>query len=199
MMPKGSAGSRSLEENLHAAICVLALILQRPQDLHELLAREQGSNDENDENLPIRTTSVTAESCDAAEVGKEGYFDTDFEDPEEEYEIIDVDEGLDNKSNLAVLRDKVLDRLAESLARFKSDPRGNRGPHLDSKHVSSTMMIEYSQPIKVKFLCAKNEGLDQGGTAEDSKFLDSWSRCMECISNRGKAMKRTAFAYLDLI
>lgn len=99
-----------------------------------------------------------------------------------------MDEGVDEQSYVAELRDKVLDRLAETLARFKSDPDGNRGFPLGSKHVSSTMMIVYHQSTRVKFLCAKNEGLDQGDTTEDTDFLDSWRKCMECISKTGKVI-----------
>lgn len=90
---------------------------------------------------------------------------------------------------LSVLRDQVLDHLAETLARFKSDPGRRKGPPLGSKHVSSTMMVVYPQSTMVKFLCAKNEGLDQRGTTEDTDFLDSWRKCMECISKRGRVIK----------
>jgi hypothetical protein len=34
------------------------------------------------------------------------------------------------------------------------------------------MMIVYPQSNRVMLLCAKNEGLNQGGTTEDTDFLD---------------------------
>jgi hypothetical protein len=138
IMTSGSVGSSPIGENLRAAICVLALIAERPQDLNELLSSDERSGDQNDENLPIRSTSAKTKPCTTA-----SDVDTDFEDPAEDLEIIDVDEGVDKQPYLAVLRDKVLDRLAETLSRFKSDPEGNRRFPLGSKHVSSTMVIVY--------------------------------------------------------
>jgi hypothetical protein len=41
---------------------------------------------------------------------------------------------------------------------------------------------------KVKILCAKNEGLDQHNSTDDTDFLSSWKACMERISREGKLM-----------
>lgn len=48
------------------------------------------------------------------------------------------------------------------------------------------MVIVYRQQTKAKFLYAKNEGLEQEGTVDDTAFLDSWRELMECIFKTGK-------------
>ncbi|KAI1635874.1 hypothetical protein F4809DRAFT_612245 [Biscogniauxia mediterranea] len=202
MMTDGSGGPPSVEENLRAAICLLVLIGERPQDLDELLSRDERiderSGDENDENLPIRATSAKTNVYTTASDADMDFEDS-LEDLAEDLETIDVDENKDKQSYLTELRDRVLDRLAETLARFKSDPEGNRGFPLGSKHVSSTMMVVYNQPTRVKFLCAKNEGLDQEDTTEDTDFLDSWRKCMECISTSGPAAEHAKASLFTLV
>lgn len=170
-MTSGFAKPPHIQENLYAAICVLALISQRPQGVDELLTRNEKSADRNSEKA---CTESDSEDC-----------AQDLEITEEDE---DVGESEEEPLHLTQLRDKVLNRLAETLARFKSDPKGNRGYPLDPKHVSSTMMIEYRGSEAVRFLCAKNEGLDQRDTTEDTDFLESWRKCMECISKRGKSI-----------
>lgn len=90
----------------------------------------------------------------------------------------------DGQQHLFELRSKVLDRLAETLARFKSDPHSDpKGITLrDAKHVSSAAMIVYTEQEKVKVLCSKNEGLDK----EDEIFLGNWKTCMEAIAKTGE-------------
>jgi hypothetical protein len=109
--------------------------------------------------------------------------------PEEDWEDVEIISAEDMKErNPKALRNKVLDRLAETLARYKSDRTVNKGPILDPKHVSSTMMIIDEEHNKVKILCAKNEGLDQHNSTDDTDFLSSWKACMERISREGKLM-----------
>ena len=155
--------STSFEHKLHTAICLLSLITERPPDLFELLEQN---------NVPANDDVDDA--------------DVDLEDVEEDSEITGAEEEAKSQAHLAVLRNKVLDRLAETLARFKSDPSGNSRSRIDSKHVSSTIM--YYNSMRVKFLCAKNEGLDQENSTDDTEFLDSWSRQMEQISRKGTAL-----------
>jgi hypothetical protein len=168
---------------------MLALITERPQDFDELLPGNDRSGVGSNDNIPTgaRPSKTEVRSTVSA-------VDSDFEDSAEDPEAIEVDEGVNEQPSLAVLQDRVLDRLAETLARFKSDPGGNTPFPLDPKHVSSTMMIVYPQSNRVMLLCAKNEGLDQGGTTEDTDFLDSWRKCMECISKRGNQSYLTVMA-----
>lgn len=83
---------------------------------------------------------------------------------------------------------KSLTGLAETLARYKSDRTINRGPVLDPKHVSSTMIITDEKHNRVKILCARNEGFDQHNSTDDTDFLGSWKACMEPILREGKLM-----------
>jgi hypothetical protein len=171
----------SPRQNLHDAICLLALIIERPHNLDEQLSSHERNSDQNDQILPTVSTSIQTDAPPTAlDV------DTDCEDPTEDAEAMDVDGGIDKQSYLAMLRDKVLDRLAETLARFKSDPERKTGSRLGASHVSSTMMIVDEQLMRIKFKCAKNEGLDQSDTTEDTDFLNSWRQCMEDISRAGK-------------
>jgi hypothetical protein len=151
----------SPQNQLHKAICLLSLITARPADLDDLPV---------DSKEP-ETKDASSETEDDAE----DLEDAEISNPEDE-----------KKRNLDVLRNKVLDRLAETLARYKSDPRGGKGSTPDAKHVASTMMIMYDDEHKVKILCAKNEGLDQGKSTEDSDFLNSWKGCMERIARAGE-------------
>ena len=128
----------SPQNHLNATICLLGLITARPANLDELLI-------EREEPVAEKASS----GGDDAE--------NDIETPEDDEISSTVDE---KKRDLDALRNKVLDRLAEALARYKSDPKEVKGPILDPKHVSSTMMIKYDDKNKVKILCAKNEGLD---------------------------------------
>lgn len=127
----------SPQDHLHAAICLLGLITARPANLDELLI-------ESEEPIAEKTS-----------------FDDDAEDDIEIPEDDKINNTEDRKRDLDALRNKVLDRLAETLARYKSDPKeGGKSSILDPKQVSSTIMIQYDDKNKVKILCAKNEGLD---------------------------------------
>lgn len=107
-----------------------------------------------------------------------------MDDLEEETEVANNGEK-EKQWCFATLKNKVLDRLAETLARFKTEPKGTRKSFLDPKHVSSTMMNIYQQLKKVEFLCTKNEGLNQGDTS-DTGFLNSWKLCIKNLSKKGE-------------
>jgi hypothetical protein len=168
-MAKAEQATDSLAENLHLASCLLALITERPPNLQEILAKYEDENSGMQKDDPGTDTDVSDELDDDAD--------------EEQEEIANITNNSGSDSYLSTLRDKLLDRLAEVLARFKSDAK-SKGPRLDAKHVASVMM--YYQPRNVKILCAKNEGLDQGKRAEDTNFLDAWSRLMESIASKGR-------------
>ena len=92
-------------------------------------------------------------------------------------------DGLEELQDPAELTNKALDRFAETLARFKSDPKAFKSP--DAKHVSSAMMMVYNEDERFKIICSKNEGLD----AEDKAFLAKWKICMEAIAKSGKVIQ----------
>ncbi|KAH8600729.1 hypothetical protein B0O99DRAFT_287553 [Bisporella sp. PMI_857] len=116
--------------------------------------------------------------------------DDDAEDGIENLEFLEITGTDDDKKrDLDALRNKTLDRLAETLARYKSDPKGGKGSILDPKNVSSAVMIRYDDENKVKILCAKNEGLAQGNSTVDMDFLNSWKACMERISRAGTRIR----------
>lgn len=130
-----------LPEQLHLSICLLRLIAERPANLDELLIDHKEASLEK----TISDNSDSGEGC-----------------PEEDLEDLEIISAEDMKGgNPKPLRDEVLDRLAETLARYKSNRTTNKGPILDPKHVCSTMMIVDEENNKVKILCAKNKGLDQ--------------------------------------
>ncbi|KAF2785723.1 hypothetical protein K505DRAFT_344417 [Melanomma pulvis-pyrius CBS 109.77] len=174
-----------MEHNLHDAICLLALIAQRPRDLNRLLGNIHEQNPEvlasssntNDSDLSDSDSNVDEDS------------NADFEDFEGVSELSNTDGDVSNEVYISDLRNKVLDRLAETLARFKTDRR-HKGLALDSKHVASTMMVTYGYGKKVQFICSKNEGLDQensySGLGDDTSFLASWKRHIEFIANKGE-------------
>ncbi|KAK5214941.1 hypothetical protein LTR96_011628 [Exophiala xenobiotica] len=109
----------------------------------------------------------------------------------EDLQIIDTDR--DEQQYLAELQNKILDRLAETLARFKSDPKARNS--FDAKHVSSAMMVVYRKDERVKILCSKNEGLD----TEDRDFLRDWKDCMETIARRGAASEENETNMFNLV
>jgi hypothetical protein len=166
----------SPQNNLHAAICLLKLITARPANLDELLI---------DVKEPV---AENTSSSDEAEDDTEGL---------EDIEISSTDD--EKNRDLGTLQNKVLDRLAEILARYKSNPKGGKGSILDPKHVSSTMMIMYGEENRVKILCAKNEGLAQGNSTDDIDFLNSWKACMERISRAGKLSRALCLSYTNKI
>jgi len=104
-----------------------------------------------------------------------------------------VDGIVDEKMHLVSLRDRVLDRLAEVLSRFKTDRTRRKGAFLDPKHVSAAFMVIHDHCSRVDIYCVKNEGLNQrngNGSKDntDTDFLETWSRYMRCISKRGACL-----------
>ncbi|KAI0474924.1 hypothetical protein GGR56DRAFT_643744 [Xylariaceae sp. FL0804] len=60
-----------------------------------------------------------------------------------------------------LLKRSALDRLAEILARYKTDKKHpDAKKNRDAKHVTAVVMVECSERGSVRILCAKNEGLD---------------------------------------
>lgn len=146
----------STHQSLENAICLLALISNRPQGLEE-----------------------STQEAEAREIDKESQFyasDEGFDDPEDPNVL-----GTDPKHEQypIELKNQFLDRLAETLARFKSDIRAKTSK--DAKHVSATMMVCYENEEHVKIFCAKNEGLEK----EDHAFLARWKLRMEGIARKG--------------
>ena len=157
-----------LLEQLRLSVCLLRLLTERPENIDDL-------DLDHKEAFSKKGITDNADSGDAY--------------PEEDLENIESigDEDME-ESRPKILRDKVLDRLAEILARYKSDRKFIRGPILDPKHVSGTMMIVDEENNKVKILCAKNEGLNQYNSTDDTDFLSSWKACMEHIANEGRSL-----------
>jgi len=154
-----------LLEQLHLSICLLRLLAERPADFDKLV-------------LDHKEGFLEKGASDNADSG-EGHSEEDLED------VVIISAEDMKERNPKALRNNVLDRLAETLARYKSNRTVNKGPILDPKHVSSTMMIIDEEHNKVKILCAKNEGLDQHNSTDDTDFLSSWKACMEGISREG--------------
>ena len=104
--------------------------------------------------------------------------------PEDKDEAMDLGifneaDATDHQQYLALLRNKVLDRLAEILARVKTNRPRQAGPILDAKHVSATYMVIRDKDMAVDIFCSKNEGLDQRrqgepeGSKDDTDFLNA--------------------------
>ncbi|KAJ4308261.1 hypothetical protein N0V94_009432 [Neodidymelliopsis sp. IMI 364377] len=129
--------------------------------------------------------------------------DDNDEDDAEDFEQVEVDDKTGQELYLASLRDKVLDRLAEVLARFKTEREGHKGPFLDPKHVSAAMTVIYDHPVKVKICCAKNEGLTQKRdgkpNTEDTVFLETWKKHMQCIAEKVPAATDAKTSLFTLI
>ncbi|EPE30438.1 HIT/MYND zinc finger-like protein [Glarea lozoyensis ATCC 20868] len=168
-----------LLEQLQPSICLLRLLAERPANLDELVANNK------------KTSSETSSSSDA-ESGED-----DLVEGVDDVENISSEEV--EKRDLQELRNKVLDRLAEILARYKSDRTVKKARVLDPNHVSSTMMIMDEENSKVIILCAKNEGLNQNNSTDDTDFLSSWKAYMERISSGGTAAGNDRIYMLDII
>jgi hypothetical protein len=186
-----SSGSRrrSVYGDLEDSICLLALITRRPPDLEGLvgLVKEVHSRNDHSERT-LGVTHIQAPEAEAEASQIEIDVGVDGVEELEDLQIIDTDR--DEQQYVAELQSKVLDRLAETLARFKSDPKTRKSP--DAKHVSSAIMILYREDERVKILCSKNEGLD----TEDKAFLRDWKDCMEAIAKTGEVHQRAASAAL---
>ena len=145
-----------MHQNLEDAICLLALISDRPPGLEESTQQtELNGIDRELESYPN---------------------DEEFDDPEDPT-VLGTDP--EHEQYRIHLKNQFLDRLAETLARFKTD--GQAKTSNDAKHVSAAMMVCYEDEGRVKILCAKNEGLEQ----EDEDFLARWKLLMESIARKG--------------
>jgi hypothetical protein len=185
--------SRSLRKDIHgqleSAICLLAFITKRLLDDEELEPLESAKDARDPDTLWSSTAGgATVES---SVEGEDSSMDG-ISDIYEELEDVDclLDTGTADEQYRTELQNKVLDRLAETLARFKSHSR--RGA-IDSKHVSSTMMIVYRDENRVEIICSKNEGLDN----VDKGFLGEWQKCMQEIARKGKNIA-TSFSLIQL-
>lgn len=147
-----------MHRNLDDVTCLLATIPDRPPD-------PEGLNHEG------------SEASDLDRKSESDLYDESSDDD------IGVPTGSETTSKsdqyLTELKDQFLDRLAEILARFKTDPKAKKSK--DAKHVSATMMACHEAKESVKIFCAKNEGLDH----EDRKFLSEWKQHMEDIAKKG--------------
>lgn len=108
-------------------------------------------------------------------------------DPTVDEAEFDVDIAAENgEVSLEILKRSALDRLAECLARFKTDPKvpkkkGNRG-NLDAKHVASATMMEGTgDRLGVMIFLSKNNGID----SVDEAFLANLKGKSEMISRQG--------------
>ncbi|OJJ05981.1 hypothetical protein ASPVEDRAFT_87303 [Aspergillus versicolor CBS 583.65] len=103
-----------------------------------------------------------------------------------------LDIERDKQQAISKLQNNLLDRLAETLARYKSKP-GQGGK--DAKHVAATMMIPFEEEEWVEIVCAKNEGLDRA----DEIFLQKWKKCMERMAINGVPSEDDQIAMFDLV
>lgn len=145
-----------MHQNLEDAICLLALISDRSPGLEESTQEMEPSDiDRELESYP-----------------NDDEFD-DLEDPT----VLGADPK--HEQYYIELKNQFLDRLAGTLARFKTDAQA-KTPN-DAKHVSAAMMVCYEDEERVKIFCAKNEGLEQ----DDEDFLAKWKLLMESIARKG--------------
>ncbi|KGO46243.1 hypothetical protein PEX2_067260 [Penicillium expansum] len=160
----------STYQNLDDAICLLALISDCPT------GREESTQE----------TEAREDDKELQSYANDEKFD-DLEDPT----MLGTDPG--HEQYRVELKNQFLDRLAETLARFKTDPKSKTSN--DAKHVSAAMMVCYEYEERVKIFCAKNEGLEK----EDDDFLASWKLCMESIARKGYASDEDTFAMFNLV
>jgi hypothetical protein len=149
-----------MSRNLDDVICLLASIPDGQPDRNPKTRTQEPKT---------RDTDVDAES---------GSSDDDLDDIED---LTVLGTNPKSEEHLAELKNPFLDRLAETLARFKSDPQDRRSK--DAKNVFATMMICHEKEERVEIFCTKNEGLDD----EDRKFLNKWKVHMEKIAREGAA------------
>lgn len=186
-----SIDQRALHRNLEDAICLLALITSRHSGFEQLLLPVESSNNGSGSlGLPAEKDHVSASHADTDSLQEDDI--SDWGEDEEVLSTMDVIQD-EQQNHLELLHSKVLDRLAEALARFKTDrsDKTNR----DAKHVASTMMLIDQERRRTKIICAKNEGLDK----LDEAFLDEWKTCMEAISSTGEGYSRYDSMSIPLI
>lgn len=100
---------------------------------------------------PIGTISEGLGCKDTVEVG-------DFRDGSADSDVGKLGDRLkvdSEDAHLRKLKDGLLGRLAETLARFKSPPKSG---DQDANHVSSVILIEHAGNDGITFVCAKNNG-----------------------------------------
>lgn len=137
----------STHQNLEDAICLLALISERPPGL----TRE----------------------AEAGEIDKESQSSSSDEESDDPEDPAVLGTDLEHDQYRINLKNAFLDRLAETLARFKTDAPVKKSN--DARHVSAVMMVCSENEEHVKIFCAKNEGLDK----EDDDFLSRDPRELE--------------------
>jgi hypothetical protein len=177
-----------VQGDLESAICLLALITKRLLD-EEGTEAIKNVNDACPLPGPESDESPEESRSECEEGGLMAGDDANIEDNiDEDLDEVDclLGAGTDSEQYRAELQNKVLDRLAETLARFKSPP-GRAA--LDRRHVCSTMMVVYEKEQKVEIVCSKNGGLDD----EDTKFLGKWQACVQEIARKGKINQRLRF------
>lgn len=171
-MRRGAPSSApQLRQEIDDAVCLLALLTKRFTKDEASVPSKGG----------IQEASHPAEAAEIEDLnllknfednGIDGIEDDVDEEPESAF-------STDQAQSHAVLYRKVLDRLAETLARFKSDTP--TGKAQDAKHVASTIVTIDEENDRLKIFCFKNEGLD----AQDRAFLYRWKACMEGIARAG--------------
>ncbi|RKK79213.1 hypothetical protein BFJ71_g16289 [Fusarium oxysporum] len=168
-------GNSSLYKDLTDAICLLTSLTQVAPTSHPL-------------SDPIGTGSKSLGCKDTVDV------DYSQDDPvdSEAGKFGDHFEADSEDARLRRLKDMLVDRLAEILARFKSSPKsGNQ----DAKHVSSVILIEHAGNDGITFICAKNNGLDE---QDKEDFLPKWKNLMERASQSGKGVSTLVSRAHDL-
>lgn len=164
-----SAGLQSITQDLDVAISVLTLITRRPHDLDKLRLEQN--------------TTTGAYST------PELLLEQGVHEPGDELDSSE-DKDMDNQldPDPGTLRNKVLDRLAKTLARYKTDPRDKKNAGLDTKHVSSTMMAVDEQKQRIKIFYSKNERVNQRADNKDLEFLEGWKVYMEAVAKNGESL-----------
>lgn len=156
-------GNPSLHKDLEDAICLLALVTKRPpvpEDM-ALPSRSESFNSNNLETKSDCELELTAPTESELEI-TDAEFEDEVDDAEDSDDLENLETEMDEEQSMLQLQDKFLDRLAETLARFKSSPSSPKKARLlDAKHVSSTMLAVDRQGKKTKIFGSKNEGFDK--------------------------------------
>lgn len=150
-----ASADMSLYKDLADAICLLAAVTKVAPEIE-----------------PLQETTVQPSGSNLDEVLLEAVDEHDDGVVSEAIMFGDKDKTTEK------LKNELVDRLSEMLARYKSAP----GPeNRDARHVSSVIMVESVDRSAVTFICAKNEGLD----SEDKQFLARWKAVMQRSQDPG--------------
>jgi hypothetical protein len=174
--------------DLQDAICLLALITERPQGLDTVAPGLRSCHADIDVSSTEQSNSLERNANVNVDMEEERRKD---EDEDMDFEVFEHANATGDQQYLDSLRNRVLDRLAEILARVKTDRTRQTATFLDPKHVSATYMVIRDQAPAVDIFCSKNEGLDQrshggpGARNDDTDFLNSWKQLMQSISKQG--------------